>query len=193
MTTGKAEGAGDDPGLKAAFAEFDALRQEIVGIRTAQGAIVGLGLTAVGLLLTFGLTEDGDSRLLLAVPPLALIISVLHLAEHWRLHRIGDYIRLKLWPYIAAVTGYPHSWEDEHSRWVTGFPSIAAALLFDGAPPLLFAASGWTALRLSGAEGESLWWGTAAALTTFLLPVAYAGVLWWRRRAPSPPALSRQQ
>lgn len=192
MTTGNAEDAGGDPGLRAAFAEFDALRQEIVGIRTAQGAIVGLGLAAVGLLFTFGLQRDGDPRLLLAVPPLALIISVLHLAEHWRLHRIGDYIRVKLWPYITRATGYPHSWEDEHSRWVSGAGPVMAAVLFDGAAPLLFAASGGVALLLSHAEGSSLWWGTAAALATLLLPLAYAGVLWWSRM-DSAPAPSPQQ
>lgn len=161
--------------MEAALAEFNALRQEVVGIRQAQGAIVGLGITALGLLLTFGLQTDGDERLLLAVPWAALLVCLLHTAESWQLHRLGDYIRLRTWPFIQAASSYPHSWEAEHSVPVKGWGSIVRAGLFDGATCILFASTGLAALILSSPSGWETWVpGGAAILATLCLPLVFA-------------------
>jgi hypothetical protein len=100
--------------MKVALAEFDSLRQEIVSARTAQGAVLGAGLTvlAVVLSVTFNnIDQAGQSRLLATIPPLSLVVTLLNLSQSVRIHRIGEYIRVKLWPYLQECTGYPHSWE----------------------------------------------------------------------------------
>jgi hypothetical protein len=76
--------------------------------------LVGVALTAIGLLFTFGLQNPGDERLLLAAPPLALMVSFPHLSESFRIHRLGDYIREDLPEYLKKQTGYPHSWKTWH-------------------------------------------------------------------------------
>jgi hypothetical protein len=52
-----------------AIAEYNALRAEIVSYITAQAALVGLALTAVGVIVGFAVKEGADERILLAIPP----------------------------------------------------------------------------------------------------------------------------
>jgi hypothetical protein len=121
--------------MKVALAEFEALRQEVVSARTAQGAVLGAGLTVLAVILTVtfnNLDQSGQSRLLAAIPPLSLLVTLLNLSQSVRIHRIGEYIRVKLWPYLQERTGYPHSWEQEHRA-----TALRTALLFDSAPVAL--------------------------------------------------------
>jgi len=176
-------GAQEEPtpdGLTVALAEFSALREEMVSARTAQGAVLGAGLTVVAVVLTVtfnNLDRSGQSRLLAAIPPLSLLITVLNLSQAVRVHRIGAYIRTKLWPYLQGRTGYPHSWEREHERH-----ALRAALLFDSAPVglLLLLALGATLYSWSQMSGL----GRAAGVVSIVLIVTVqtAFILRFRRR-----------
>lgn len=89
-------------GIEVALAEFAALRAQIAGHIRAQAAVAGLGLTALGVVAGFSVGNDGDQRLLLAVPLLVMVVVLLHTAETYRISVIGDYIREALWPYLQA-------------------------------------------------------------------------------------------
>jgi hypothetical protein len=72
--------------MEVALAEYNALRAEMLNCRTTQSAFIGVGLTAIGALSVFAVADAKNRHLLLAVPALAFIVSVLHLAETDRLH-----------------------------------------------------------------------------------------------------------
>jgi hypothetical protein len=95
MTTGTGEGGtASARDIDVGLAEFNALRAEIISRTTAQNALVGIGLTAVGVIYGLALKKAGDDKsLLLAVPPLAALASLLHASETYQVGRIGDYIR----------------------------------------------------------------------------------------------------
>ncbi|MBC2644394.1 MULTISPECIES: hypothetical protein [unclassified Rhodococcus (in: high G+C Gram-positive bacteria)] len=100
-----------DKAIDVALAEYKALRDEIVGCFTKQGAVLGLGLAAIGVIFTAAAKDTGNRQLLVVVPPLALVVSALHTAEWARFTRIGQYIRCELWPYLRKQTGYDRSWQ----------------------------------------------------------------------------------
>lgn len=182
MANGQLSGAGERAAVEVALAEFNALRAEIVSTRTAQGAVIGAGLTAVGLAFTFALQQSGERELLLAVPPLALIASSLHVAESYRIHKLGDYIRCTLWPWLQVRTGYPHSWEAEHAHGSPAARNVVPAIMFDGAVPALFAAAALAALLLA----EDVDWpvmvaGGLATLMTLAVPASFGIALKLRR------------
>lgn len=97
--------------VDVALAEFNALRSEIVGYITTQAALVGLALTAVGVILGFTVKEHADQRLLLAIPVITLLVVLLHTAATFRSARIGRYIGEDLWPYLERQVGCLPSWE----------------------------------------------------------------------------------
>ncbi len=171
-------------GVDVALAEFNALRTEIVGIRNTQAALVGVALTAIGALFTLGLKDPdpGDERLLLAVPPLALIVSLLHLGESFRIHRLGDYIRDRIAVYLNDKTGYEPCWEKWHYERVRKLGTVISATVFDGAVTLLLVAASISALWYSGVawnEGTGLLALTATALSA-IAPIVFAVTLKWR-------------
>ena len=107
---------------EVALAEYNALRAEIITRTTAQGALVALGVTAVGVILGLALKETPQTRLALAVPPVAAVITLLYCAEMYRAITVGHYIRQRLWPYLQAQVGPVPSWEIRvveirRSRW----------------------------------------------------------------------------
>jgi hypothetical protein len=59
-----------DRAVDVGLAEFETLRAEIVNHLSAQAAVVGLGLTGLGVIIGFSVKEGGSERLLLAIPPL---------------------------------------------------------------------------------------------------------------------------
>ena len=61
--------------VDVALAEFNALRAEIVASANAGNALIGVGLTALAVIVGFVVKDEGDERLLLAVPPLAAVGS----------------------------------------------------------------------------------------------------------------------
>lgn len=140
--------------IDVALHEFDALRSEMTTTRTTQAAVLGAGLTLIGVVFAFALQDDGTKRALLLVPPLAFLLNLLHLGQSARLHRMGRYIAQSLWPYLQAQTTYPLSWEQHRSavtwrsprRWVY-------AALFDAAEQSLLVALSVGAIVYSEAAG----------------------------------------
>lgn len=57
--------------IDVAVAEFNALRAEIVARMTKQAALLGVSLTALGVIAGLAYQDAGDERLLLGIPPLA--------------------------------------------------------------------------------------------------------------------------
>jgi hypothetical protein len=132
--------------VDVALAEFVALRTVISNSRTTQGALVGIALTAFGLIFTFSLQDAPKRSLLFAVAPLAVVITVLYLGETFRVLKVGDYIRLELWPYLQEQTGYAKSWELFYlqSKWT--LTRVLRAIALDYAVPVLLGASAVAAL-----------------------------------------------
>lgn len=91
--------------LDVALAEFNALRAEINNRMTTQAALVGVGLTALGVIVGLVVEKQADQRLLLAVPPLALTVNILWAVENRQIGCIGVYIRTTLWPYLCEAVG----------------------------------------------------------------------------------------
>jgi len=113
-------------GVDVALAEFNALRAELIQLGTAQAAFVGISLTALGVILGSGLNKDGDENLLLIVPPMGIVVILVYFGFGYRAWSIGDYIRTKLWPYLAEQVGPIHSWEDYVNAERRKFPSALA-------------------------------------------------------------------
>lgn len=127
--------------LDVELAEFNALRAESVAQQTAQATLVGVGLTALGVVFGFAVKEGGDTRLLLAVPPLAAIISLIHASVTFRIIRIGDYIRDELWPAMQGQVGPIPSWQAYLVARRQGRNTIVQGLLNDGPGMALLAAA----------------------------------------------------
>ncbi len=146
-----------DPGVQLALAEYDALRAEILNARSTQGTLVGAGVAAVGLVFAFS-AQVSQRDYLLAVPPLAFVVSMLHLAESRRIHRLGDYIRLTVWPYLTrGGCTYKASWEEQHARPAPN--KLLAIIGFEAVVPLLFVGISLVAMWYSGEP-----WSSARAL-----------------------------
>lgn len=170
------QGGGSDA-TAAALAEFGALRTEIGNCQTIQGAVVGVGLTAVGLVSTAALQDGGDRQLLLAGPPIALAACILYAAEWVRMFRAGGYIRDVVWPYLQDQTGYPFSWEMHHAQAsdMKG-ARLFAAIIFDGIVPLLFTLVGIGTMLYSGLRrGTAYHLGLTCIVLTVLVPVMIGG------------------
>jgi len=120
------------------LAEFNALRSEIVGRLSSQAALVGIGLTALGVVVGLAVKEDGDQRLLLALPPLAALVNLLWSIENRRVTLAGSYIRKKLWPELQRLSGVPYSWEKDVQARRSGH-GVLFSLLAEGMLVVVFA------------------------------------------------------
>jgi hypothetical protein len=151
-------GSDRDRAVDVALAEFNALRSEMVSRITTQAAVVGLGLTALGII--FGVAiKDGQGPLLLAVPPVALLVVMIYMAETFRCAVIGTYVRDKLWPFLQARAGDETmpSWEVEVASKGRPVEALAKALVIDFPAMAIFVV----------ASGAALWWAPRFAF------------LWW--------------
>jgi hypothetical protein len=129
--------------LDVEIAEFNALRAESVAQQTAQATLIGVGLTALGVVVGFAVRQGGDQHLLLVVPPLAAVISLSHAGVTFRIVRIGAYIRNELWPDIQRRVGPIPSWQAHLATRRRGRNVIVQGLLVDGpGTTLLTVASG---------------------------------------------------
>jgi hypothetical protein len=166
------EASKPDRAVDAVLAEFNALRSEIVSHITAQAAVAGLGLTAMAVVIGFVAKEGSDDRLLLIIPPVTMLVVLLHAAETYRSAQIGTYIRVKLWPYLESQVGEIPSWEDEVARGRLGGGTLLRALFVDFPAMALFIVASIVALALVG-DGEFAWWAgcgmTAIALAVPLV------------------------
>jgi hypothetical protein len=100
--------------LAAAMGEFEALRAEILSIRQVKRNLLSIALAAYVAIFSFALGADGDSALLLVIPPLGLALSLFELSETIQIAQLGTYIREQVWRVVMDVTGYEHSWEIRH-------------------------------------------------------------------------------
>lgn len=164
-----------------ALAEYNALRAEVISHITAQAAVVGLGLTALGVVAGFVAKDGGDQHLLLAIPPLTMLVVLLHAAGTYRVALIGDYIGKTLWPYLAAQVGQRGrlpSWEDKRAeRNLKTASAVARGLFIDfPAMTLFIAASIFALYRLHqfGADGRLWWMGCLMTLIAIAVPIAVA-------------------
>jgi hypothetical protein len=165
-----------EPVIQVALAEFAALRAEIVGRTSSIAALVGVGLTAVGVIVGFAVKENGDLRLLLALPPLAMVINVLLSIEHRRIVLAGAYIRGPLWKLLRDhIDAQLPCWEDHVQRRRRGRARAISALC-DGALIAGFSATAIAGLVVArshvGGVLEAAEWTMAVAAA--LLPLALA-------------------
>jgi hypothetical protein len=124
--------------VDVALAEFNALRAEIISHVNAQYALIGVGLTALGLIFSFVIKDHGNRHLLLIVPPLAFLFSLLHAGATYRQLRLGRYIRNQLWPYVQSYTDATPSWESYIEPLRHGRGVVVDSVLTDGPPTALF-------------------------------------------------------
>jgi hypothetical protein len=134
--------------VDVALAEFDALRAEITSRITTQAALVGVGLTALGVLIGLAVEND-EQRLLLAVPPLALVINLQWSIENRQVALIGKHIRTRLWRYLQdnVDTKLP-SWEREMDELRQGRGYLFRSSVTDFAMPQLLALAAVASLAL---------------------------------------------
>jgi hypothetical protein len=143
------------------LAEFNAMRAEKVGHITGQAAVVGLGLTALGVIGGF-VAKEGHDRLLLAIPPIAMLVALGSAAGAYRSTVIGRYIRDELWPHLERNLGpyngplpsWQHYIAKTHSKWIV----VLKVIFLDSPPTVLFVAASGYALYQTADESELLWW-----------------------------------
>lgn len=159
-----------------AIAEFNALRTEIVSNITAQTTIVGLGVTAIGVLVGVVAAKDGDDRLLLAIPLVSLLVVALHGAASYRIGLIGNYIRIELWPYIGGrVDKSLPSWEATVMEGRAFGRAMPKTLLVDLPPFVILLAASVAALAVVFAPCNPLWWvGVGLLLPILVAPIGVA-------------------
>jgi hypothetical protein len=162
--------------VDVAIAEFNALRAEIVSHVTAQAALIGLAITAAGVVVGFTVKEGADQRLLLALPPLALLVVLLHTAETFRAASIGRYISTELWEDLEERVGELRSWEarvaERRRRHLLLL--LPELFLLDFPAMVIFIMAGVYALVQVGG-GEALWWIDVGALVLAVVtPLGFA-------------------
>jgi hypothetical protein len=129
----------DGSARDAALAEFNALRAEIINRMTTTATLVGVGLTALGVIVTLVFKEGGDPRLLLTVPPLAFTVNCLWAVENRQIGLIGQYIAILLWPYLGRGDTLLPSWEEECAKRRRARKDIWRSIVTDYAMTLVFA------------------------------------------------------
>lgn len=159
-----AEESKDSRRYEAKVTEYTALRAEILNHSTAQSALVGVGLTAVGVLLGFIFKDDNNHSLAYAIPFLCFALTLLHTSYEMKIYRIGAYLRHTLWPAIIDdIPGSIPSWELERPRPRRGHLII---LLFDWTAAGLFALA--STLSLVSTSVTSVTFGIVGWILTAL-------------------------
>jgi hypothetical protein len=133
-----------------ALAEFNALRAEINNRMTTTAALVGVGLTALGVIVSLVVKEDGDERLLLTVPPLAIAVNFLWAVENRQVGLIGRYIRTRLWPYLREGDDRLPSWEEDCAERRHGLVNVLRSIGTDFALTLVFVVAAASSLVVLG-------------------------------------------
>ena len=174
--------------VDVALAEFNALRSELLSYSTAQSALVGVGLTTLAVIVGFVVKEDGDPRLLLAIPPLATVINLLQAANTYRMGTIGKYIQVDLWPYLQrTVKDEQHlpNWEKDVAKRMSTLKTGLPALLVNSTPIILFTAASAVALTEAGHLNHGLRdLGWVLAAGSVLVPLLLAVVPALLRKPP---------
>jgi hypothetical protein len=168
-----------DKSLTVALAEFNALRALIASRFQIQSAALFGALTAIGVIAGLAIKNSADHELVLLIPLLSSGASVLYTEQSRRIGITGAYIRLCLWPYLAAGDENLPSWEKwwlDHGGLMATVGDAPGALLF-------LAASVGTLIYAASAGGETLlWWLSAAATAIAVAFVVAAARQGFRRR-----------
>ncbi len=166
----------EEKAVDVAIAEFNALRAEIVSYISTQATLVGLALTAGGLIVGFTVKENADQRLLLAIPLLTLLVVLLHTAASYRSAMIGHYIYNVLWKDLERHVGKLSSWEArvakrrKRSVWKM-LPEIF--FLDFPAMSIFIVGSAYSMVRIG--PGEFLWYVDCVALAlAIVVPVGFS-------------------
>jgi hypothetical protein len=126
---------GKQKAVDAALAEYNALRSEIVAKFASQYAFVGVGFTAVGIVVGYASSGNGRSTFLLAVPFISTVEILVYAGLAAQVRFMGRYIRTDLWPYIqAACDPLLPSWEanlhgSRRSVWFDRFSSASGTAI----------------------------------------------------------------
>jgi hypothetical protein len=169
------EASSSDPAVSVALAEFNALRAEILGHISAGTTVVGLGVTALGIIVGLVAKEGADRRLLLVIPPLSLFVILLLTAENYRTTMLGNYIRDELWPFLEERVGALPSWEAKVSDYRGSRNFFAKLVVIDPTAITLFLLASVASLSWVHDPLDPLWaTGVAMVLAAFAAPVAVA-------------------
>src|SRR5688572_14414242 len=106
----------NDSAITIALAEYTALRAEILSRLSAQAALIGVTLTAIGVIVGIVLTREDSLDLLLVVAITAPALGLFFIDHMRQLALLGLYIRSELWPVLqsqvpeAALPSWESSW-----------------------------------------------------------------------------------
>ncbi len=147
------------------LAEYNALRSEIVAHLTVQAAVVGLGLTALGVIVGLAANSAGDHKALLLVSPLSLFVVLIYAAETYRSAMIEIFIYRHIWPRLEESLGELPSWERQAaSERKPKLGVIGTSLLIDVPAMAIFVLAGAGAQVAAWDLADPLWWGGAVLL-----------------------------
>jgi hypothetical protein len=182
-----------EKGLDVALAEYNALRAEIVARITAVHAIVGLGLTAVGIVAGIALAKDGHRSLLLVLPVVALLVNLLCTAENRAIIGAATFIRVDLWPHLTNYVGETPCWETfVHERRAARL-GPRNALATETVTVLVFSGTAIVALVVAGDQATGIEIAGLIVLTAIAIGVPVWSALSYRpwRKKPVDAGVSR--
>jgi hypothetical protein len=157
------------------LAEYNALRSEIVSHVTVQAAVVGLGLTALGVIVGLAANSAADHRILLLVPPLGLFVVLIYSAETYRSAAIEIFIYRRIWPRLEKVVGELPSWERQAGlERKLGLGSVGISALIDLPAMAVFVLAGIGSLIEVWDQKDGYWW---AGVGFVLVSVAAIGLV----------------
>ena len=91
-----------DAALTVTLAEYSALRAEIVAHSNSQATLLGVALTAIGVVVGIVLSGKAGREVLLVIPILAPALGLAFVGQMRHLSLLGLYIRGALWPVLQA-------------------------------------------------------------------------------------------
>jgi hypothetical protein len=164
--------------LDIAIIQYQDRRAEIARRSQAQGAVVGLALTATSAIGGFAFSSE-STEILVILPFVLSGLALVYLNYAILTRRIGEYIRTELWPYLVSASATREvenhdlripSWE----AWIAqhrlqrgrispaGFVSFVGQAIVFGFPSV--GALAVTSQLAWGNAMASLWWLALFAL-----------------------------
>ena len=136
-------------GLEVALAEFGALRDEILSIRSLQKNMIGIALTAYAAVFTV-YADRQDERLLWVLPPIGLVLCLIQMGEAFQMTVVSVYLEKHVWPRLST-SGYVSRWETR--SFTAEPPALARVLTTDGSSPRSSSLGAWHRSSSAAARG----------------------------------------
>lgn len=173
-----------DRSVDVALAEYNALRAEILGHTTSQNTVLGLGVTAIGVVLGLGINAPGQRAILVFVPVLAGIVILVYWGLAYRIVVIGKYTQMVLWPCLPRPISDVGllSWEGSLAHLESTRPHRSLSQIVEVTVTLLLIVLGAYAIYLS--EGPI--WPRCVGGAILAMAAGSGGWLGWRRRKYTP-------